>query len=343
MNPTVAGCALALCSISASAAIGSVDLATYVRVGRYDLPEPTRTAAPTGNLLAQEASAVTYNRDTGTLFIVGDGGRAITQVTTTGTLIDTMTLAEGGSPQGTFFYDPEGLTYVGGGRFAMVEERERRVHLVSYAAGTTLGASPSGSFVKLGTTIGNNGIEGIAYDPTADIADGLGFVAVKESGPQGVFETRIDFGAGTATNGSPSLANAVNLFEPTLAGLADFADVFALSAIGSLAAGPDGGHLLILSQESGRIVEIDRAGNVHSSLTIALEDGDALTQPISIADMNHEGLTMDERGFLYVVSENGGGDADHPQLWVYAPSPVPLPAAGWLLMSGLFALARRIH
>ena len=32
-------------------------------------------------------------------------------------LIDSMTLAPGGSPQGTEFYDTEGLTYVGGGKF----------------------------------------------------------------------------------------------------------------------------------------------------------------------------------------------------------------------------------
>jgi hypothetical protein len=32
---------------------------------------------------------------------------------------------------------------------------------------------------------------------------------------------------------------------------------------------------------------------------------------------------MDGNGFLYVVSENGGGDFDHPQLWVYAPSAAP--------------------
>ena len=32
---------------------------------------------------------------------------------------------------------------------------------------------------------------------------------------------------------------------------------------------------------------------------------------------------MDGDGYLYVVSENGGGDFDHPQLWVYAPSAVP--------------------
>src|SRR5262245_65621273 len=32
---------------------------------------------------------------------------------------------------------------------------------------------------------------------------------------------------------------------------------------------------------------------------------------------------MDRDGNLYVVSENGGGDSDHPQLWVYAPSTAP--------------------
>ncbi len=36
-----------------------------------------------------------------------------------------------------------------------------------------------------------------------------------------------------------------------------------------------------------------------------------------------KGMTMDRDGNLYVVSENGGGDSDHPQLWVYAPSTAP--------------------
>jgi hypothetical protein len=40
-------------------ALTGVDLATYKRVGRHDLPEPTRTVAPAGSLLAQEASGVT--------------------------------------------------------------------------------------------------------------------------------------------------------------------------------------------------------------------------------------------------------------------------------------------
>src|SRR6185295_13701983 len=107
----------------------SVDLSRYVRVGRFDLPEPTRTTSPANSLLAQEASAVTYNWDTDTLFVVGDGGTSVVQVTKTGTLVNSMTLAPGPSPQGTDFYDTEGLTYVGGGKFVLVEERYRQANL----------------------------------------------------------------------------------------------------------------------------------------------------------------------------------------------------------------------
>ena len=42
---------------------------------------------------------------------------------------------------------------------------------------------------------------------------------------------------------------------------------------------------------------------------------------------------MDGNGFLYVVSENGGGDFDHPQLWVYAPSAVPNQAPTGLALN----------
>src|SRR5215831_866812 len=89
------------------ASVTSVDLSTYLRTGRFDLPEPTRTAHPPNSLLAQEASAVTYDWDTDTLFVVGDGGTSVVQVSKTGQLIDSMTLAPGPSPQGTDFFDTE--------------------------------------------------------------------------------------------------------------------------------------------------------------------------------------------------------------------------------------------
>src|SRR5262245_36566721 len=131
----------------------SVDLSTYVRVGRFDLPEPTRTAAPPHSLLAQEASGVTYNWDTDTLFVVGDGGTSVVQVSKVGQLIDSMTLAPGGSPQGTEFYDTEGIAYVGHGQFVLIEERYRQANLFTYVADGILQSS-SLRLVKLGTFSG---------------------------------------------------------------------------------------------------------------------------------------------------------------------------------------------
>jgi uncharacterized protein YjiK len=290
--------------------VSNVDLSTYVLVNRYDLPEPTRTTPPDKtSLLAQEASAVTYNWDTGTLFVVGDGGTSIVQVTLTGKLIDSMTLAPGASPQGTEFYDTEGLTYIGGGKFVMTEERDRNAVEFTYAANTML-TRDKAETVHLGTNVGNVGLEGLTWDPQTG-----GFIFVKEKTPEGIFQTMIDFTAHTSSNGTPGV-EPTNLFDPALANLLDFADIYALSNIPSLKGQPDSSHLLVLSQESGKIVEVDRAGNVYGSLTIVSSPGN----PLSVADQQHEGLTMDSAGNLYVVSENGGGDFDHPQLWVYAPS-----------------------
>src|SRR6201987_1858419 len=108
-----------LLRLQANSSLTGVDLSRYARVGRFDLPEPTRTQAPPGSLLAQEASSVTYDWDTGTLFVVGDGGTSVVQVDKTGHLIDSMTLAPGSSPQGTEFYDTEGIAYVGNGQFVI--------------------------------------------------------------------------------------------------------------------------------------------------------------------------------------------------------------------------------
>jgi uncharacterized protein YjiK len=123
----VALASAALPAAHASAAtLTGVDLSHYVRTGRFDLPHPSRDPAPAGSLLAQEASSVTYDPDTGTLFVVGDGGTSVVQVDTQGHLIDSMTLGRdsGGSP---LFADTEGLAYVGGGRFVLTEERVRQV------------------------------------------------------------------------------------------------------------------------------------------------------------------------------------------------------------------------
>ena len=295
-----------------SATAQTIDLSTYIRVGRYDLPEPTRTAAPANNLLAQEVSAVTYNWDTNTLFVVGDGSTAIVQVSKTGQLINTMTLAQGSSPQGTEFYDTEGLTYIGNGQFVMAEERDRQVVLFTYIAGTTLTRSNTKT-VKLGTFVNNIGTEGLSYDPITN-----GFIVLKETTPIGIFQTGIDFMAGTASNGSATTDNSTNLFDPALLGFTDVADVFALSNLPALNTVPMANNILVLSQENAKVININRSGIISSTLTIASDIGN----PLSLADQQHEGLTMDRDGILYITNENGGGGINFPQLWVYAPSSV---------------------
>jgi uncharacterized protein YjiK len=356
--------ASALASMPAMA-VNSVDLSTYQLVGRYNLPEPTRSAAPSpDNLLTQEASGVAWNRDTNTLFIVGDGSRSITQVSLTGAYINSMNLAlEFGKPQGTAFYDTEGITYVGNNQFVFVEERLRVANLVTFAAGTTLAYSDAKQ-VKLGTTIGNIGLEGISYDPKTG-----GFIAVKEKNaaqslPGGVFQTGINFAAGTATNGSGTTANSIDLFNLNKPGgvnsaVTDLTEVFALSNV-TANGSTDFDNILLMSQESGKVLKVNRNGDILGTLNIPFltsapfgntsltapgitdTNNPLFSQELNTADKQHEGMTMDDAGNLYIVNENGGGDINYPQLWVFAPVPEPETYALILAGLALIGLRRRV-
>lgn len=325
----------ACCATPLFAQVTSVSLSNYQRVGRYALPDPSNTALPTGtpvhNLLAQEASGVAYNHDTDTLFIIGDGSRSITQVSKTGQLIDTMTLPlQAGQPQGTRFYDTEGLVYIGNNQFVFTEERDAEATLVTYTAGTEYDGNLAKT-VKLNPVgLGNSGLEGLSYDPATG-----GYLVTKEEAPRGIFQTNIDFNAGTSTNGNSTTAFN-NLFNPSFAGLSDHADVFALSNIIPNSS-DDYGNLLMISQVDAAIVEVDRSGNVLSRLDITADPGDVILP----ADMQHEGLTMDRNGFLYVVNENGGGNINNPQLWVYAPVPEPTTLSLVALGAGALLARRR--
>src|SRR5262249_46312256 len=151
-------------------------------------------------------------------------------------------------------------------------------------------------------TIGNIGIEGIGYDPMTTTTT-PGFIVVKEKQPESIFQTNIDFPNGTATNGGPLEDEATDLFPPADAGLLDFSDVYPLANLPPALTGPDASHLLIISQETGAIENIDRSGQ-ESSIMYIQGDPD---NPLSVPDQTHEGVTMDPSGNLYVVSEDGGG------------------------------------
>jgi uncharacterized protein YjiK len=293
-------------------------LNNYVQIGNYALP----TNSPNPFSATQfEASAVTWNKDTNTLFMVGDGGGFITETTLNGTVLGTMKLAAGSSPQNNEFYDPEGLAYIGGGKFVMTEERYRTAVQFSYAAGTTLTRAQT-STVKLGTTVGNTGLEGVTYDPVTG-----GYILVNESSGNGgslqnIFQTQINFAAGTATNASATTVNHTSLFPASNMGYGSLNDVFALSNVyGSSVSGYQ--NLLALTLTG--LKEVTRSGSVVGSL--ALPGGNFRT----------EGMTMDSNGRIYVVSDNGDPDTNSALL-VYAAAAVPEPEGYALAMAGLGAL-----
>ena len=291
---SLAGRAACLALLSATppaalAAIPSLDLANYALATTYSLPLPG----------AAEASAVTYNAARGTLFVLGDEGGALVEVTTGGALVSSMTL--------TGFDDTEGLTWVGGTQFVLVEERLRNAYRINYVPGGSLDRATLAS-ADLGATVGNVGVEGLSFDPR----DGS-FVTVKEKTPQEVNRNVLSFG-------TPGSATVSALFTPNL-GVSDLADVQVLAAVPGWAGGPDADHLLLLSQESARLLEVDRDGNVLSQFDLSALANSA------------EGVTVGPDGIIYVVAENDG----NPQL--FALTPAPLPAAGWLLGGGMVALA----
>jgi hypothetical protein len=282
----------------AQAAVASLDLNTY---------RLTRTM-PIGASMLQdgsESSAITYNRDRGTLFVIDDEGVAISQFTRQGAFVDRMRLSGFGVAATG---DPEGLTYIGNNQFVIAAERALTLYRVTYDPATTPDRTALPNAVLATPAVGNIGIEGVSYDPR----DGS-FVTVKEKTPAQVNRNVVTFG----TPGSNVLTS---LFDPTGLGTLDLADVQVLSTVavpGSALAD----QLLIFSQESKKLLHTTRAGEVLGMFDFALISASA------------EGVTIDENGVIYVTDET-------PNIYVLEPGAavVPVPGAWALMASGLFLL-----
>lgn len=275
---------------SAHAATNPLDLDNYRLIATYDLP----------SVQASEASAVTWNWDTDTLFVLGDEGDYVVEVNKQGQQISSMNLFG--------FDDTEGLTYVGNGQFVVIEERLQDAYRFSYTAGGAIGRNTLPS-VSVGPTVGNVGLEGLSYDPLSGR-----FILVKEKTPQAVYDAALDFttGSATVTELVPPANPFVRLFD-TL----DLSDVQTLTTVASLRGTADQDNLLVYSQETPRLMEVTRSGEVLSQFDFSAIAGDA------------EGVTIDSNGVIYIVGET-------PRLYVLAPTaPVPEPESWALLLAGL--------
>jgi hypothetical protein len=103
----------------------------------------------------------------------------------------------------------------------------------------------------------------------------------------------------------------------------------ALLATALLAGTPAADNRLLLSLGSKRLVEVNRSGQIMSSLDLS-----------SFTPNDIEGVTIDERGRIYLVAEDSG--FGNSRLLVLAAVPEPATYALWLAgLAGLVALRRR--
>ncbi len=279
------------------------------------------------NGLGLEASAVTYARDRGTLFFVGDEGLGVMEISLTGQTLGTQYF--NWSATGNNFRDAEGLTYIGNGRLVVAEERMQRAYVFDYAAGTMVALGPYAQVSNWAYS--NIGLEGISHDAR----DGS-FVTVKQAGdgnpPRGPQEVRagaLAFGLGDGTQELPVL------FDASLLGLASLSDVQVLSSVDALAGTPYADQLLLLSLDSQVLVQATRSGQVLSSFDLR-----ALTTTEAI-----EGVTIDERGVIYLIAEHaqGAGAPGNAASRLFVLSPVPEPATWASLLAGLALLGAAVR
>ena len=295
-------------SVGAAAATPFLDLSRYTLAGNY--------AIDTLGGLGLEASAVSYARDRGSLFVVGDEGLGVVELSLTGQTLSTMRFS--GWPAASTNHDAEGLAYLGNGQLVVIDERLQDAYRFGYAAGGSVNLA-NVPWVSFGGNAGNLGAEGISYDPR----DGS-FVTVKQDNPQALLAGGLSFAVGGGVSTMAPLFDA-----DAVLGLASLSDVMVLAGVDSLAGTAAADHLLVLSLDSRRLVEIDRSGRLFSSLDLSGLTSQAI-----------EGVTIDERGVIYLVAEDSG--TPNSRLIVLNPlSPVPEPASLALLLAGLALLGAR--
>jgi uncharacterized protein YjiK len=250
-----------------------------------------------------EGSGITYNWDRDEIVVIGDEGE-LYAYSPTGLPIDDGEVEVLRFLKLNALDDTEGVAYIGNNELVIAEERRQQGLISADVVDSYLNAETL-PFVTFGPTVGNVGLEGVSYDSGDNSLWG-----VKEKDPFAIYHLQ-DF-RGTNT--------VVNPFDGSSLGLMDLSDIFVLSNSPFFDSTPAADNLLILSQESKKIVEVTKTGTIVDMMDLAF-----------LNDSKIEGLTVDHDGNLYLVSE-----FDNSTIYKFAPVPEPTSVA---LLTGFGALA----
>ncbi|MBB3103410.1 SdiA-regulated domain-containing protein [Azomonas macrocytogenes] len=224
----------------------------------------------------ENLSALTYDPDRKSLFAITNGQPRIVELALDGRLLRSIELVG--------FSDCEAIEYIAPGVYVVANEREQRLLRVtldddtrsidaSHLQQITLGIDNDGS---------NKGFEALGYDRVRQRL----FVG-KERDPVRIYEI----------DGFPFSPTSKARFVHVNENRRRDARLF-VRDLSSLSYDQGSGHLLVLSDESRLVLELDAKNRPVS--TLSLSGGQ---HGLRYSVPQAEGLTIDEEGSLYIVSE----------------------------------------
>lgn len=225
--------------------------------------------------IERNLSAITYDRDLDRLLAVVNGGPTeLLVLSKTGELLEHYPL--------TGFGDIEGVTYMGNGRVAVSDERAQQVSIFSLPDAPRSIDVAEAQFFSLGINLnGNKGFEGLSYDA----ADDRLFI-IKERDPRQLYEVQ---GVAASLDGPLQL----KIIDHT-----DWIDQVFATDLSDIQFDADTGHLLLLSDESHLLMELSDRGQM-----LSYRSFNRFTSDLQHTAPHPEGVTLDNDGALYVVSE----------------------------------------
>lgn len=225
-------------------------------------------AKPLPGMEKDEASDVTYNPQTKTLFAVMGKNPFLAELSLQGDVLRKMPLVG--------WSNPEGVAYMEDGLLAITDERKHTLSIVQVDAHTQALNRKDFPEYDLGPSKNQNkGFEAVVWDPRNQQ------LVLGEERPPALFTWKSD--------GSQSLKGDKQIH------VSNRLDLRNLSA---LAIDPRTGHMLVLSADSHLLLELDEKGDQVSFMTL-LGGFNGLNDTIPRA----EGVTVDEAGNIYLVSE----------------------------------------
>ena len=230
-------------------------------------------AKPLAGLQEFETSGLSWSPLSNTLFTVTGKIPKLVELSLDGDVLRVVELRG--------FSDPEGVEVLSDGRIAIIDERRAQMKTFYLPLDAEFIDGDALQPINLGfTSAGNKGFEGIAWD-----VRNQRMLLAKERSPFGLFSLPFP----EAAEDDSSITQSLQELSSSQIFMRDFS---------SLTIDQRTGHLLVLSDESRMLLELDELGNPVSFISLAM-GFNGLARSIKQA----EGVAMDAQGTIYIVSE----------------------------------------